>query len=105
VQAQDRLASTHVRLVDDDLPVEATGTEQRLVEDLRTVRGGHDDHALRGVEPVHLRQELVERLLTLVVPADEAGAARPRFADGVELVDEHDAGRLVLGLLEEVADP
>src|SRR4030095_17115176 len=59
---------------------------------------------LRGVEAVHLGQELVERLLALVVTPDEPGAPGPRLAYGVQLVDEDDAGGLVLGLLEQVAN-
>src|SRR5262249_50987796 len=44
-----------------------------------------------------------ERLLALVVPAAEAGAAMT--ADCVDLVDEDDARRVLLALLEQVADP
>ena len=58
--------------------------------------------ALVRVEAVHLDEELVERLLALVVAAAEAGAALA--ADGVDLVDEDDAGGVLLALLEEVAD-
>src|SRR4029450_3018919 len=43
-------------------------------------------------------------LLALVVSTDEPGAARARLADRVELVDEDDAGGLVLGLLEQIAN-
>ena len=43
---------------------------------------------MRGVEAVHLDEQLVERLLALVVAAAEAGAAVA--ADGVDLVDEDD---------------
>ena len=53
------------------------------------------------VEAVHLDEQLVERLLALVVTAAQAGAAVA--ADGVDLVHEDDAGRVLLGLLEEVA--
>src|ERR1700755_2012947 len=46
------------------------------------------------VEAVHLGEDLVQRLLALVVAARQVGAARgPRAADGVELVDEDDRGR------------
>ena len=45
---------------------------------------------------------MVERLLALVVPAAQAGAAVA--PDGVDLVHEDDAGRVLLGLLEQVAD-
>src|SRR6266699_1453251 len=37
--------------------------------------------------------------------AHEAGGAGARLADRVQLVDEDDARRLVLGLLEQVAHP
>ena len=57
---------------------------------------------LLRVEAVHLDEQGVERLLALVVAADVAAAAG--LAEGVELVDEDDAGRFLLGLLEHVAD-
>ena len=53
------------------------------------------------LEPVHLDQKLIERLLALVIAAAEAGAAVA--ADGIDLVDEDDARRVLLGLLEHVA--
>ena len=55
-------------------------------------------------EPVHLGEDLVERLLALVVAADRRAAAA-RAADRVELVDEDDRRRRLLGLLEQVAHP
>ena len=54
-----------------------------------------------GFEAVHLDQQLVERLLALVVAAAEAGAAMA--ADRVDFVDEDDARRVLLRLLEHVA--
>ena len=50
-----------------------------------------DDQPAAGVEAVHLDQQLVERLLALVVALADAGAALA--PDGVELVDEHDRRR------------
>ncbi len=55
-----------------------------------------------GVEAVHLDEDLVEGLLALVVATAEAGAALA--ADRVDLVDEDDARRVALGLVEQVAD-
>src|ERR687898_88424 len=66
------------------LAVEATGPEQRGVEDVGPVGGGDEDDAGACVEAVHLDEELVERLLPLVVAAAHAGAAVA--ADGVDLV-------------------
>ena len=103
VHREDRLAALEVGPVDDDLAVEATGAQQRGVEDVGAVRRREQDHALLLVEAVHLDEQLVERLLALVVPAAEPGAAVA--TDGVDLVDEHDRGRRRLRLLEQVAHP
>ena len=95
------LAAGQVGQFDGDAAVEAAGAQQRGVKALGAVGGGEDDDALGGVEAVHLRKELVERLLALVVAA--YGSVVALFAYGVYLVDKDDAGRLLTGLLEEVA--
>ena len=101
VHLQDLLAAHDVRVRHDHLPVEAARAQQRRVEHVGPVGGGDQDDAFVGLEAVHLDQQLVERLLALVIAAAEAGAAMA--ADRVDLVDEDDAGRVLLGLLEHVA--
>ena len=59
-----------------DPAVEAAGPQQRGVEHLGPVGRAEHDHGLVGLEAVHLREDLVERLLTLVVPP-------PKFAPAV----------------------
>jgi hypothetical protein len=54
-------------------------------------------------EAVHLGEDLVERLLALVVAAHAAARAAAGAADGVELVDEDDRRGGLLGLVEQVA--
>ncbi len=54
-----------------------------------------------AVEAVHLNQDLVEGLLALVVASAETGTTLP--ADRVDLVDEDDARRVALGLIEQIA--
>ena len=99
--AQDLLAAADVRAVDDDAAVEAAGAQQCGIEHVGAVGGGDQDDAIVGLKAVHLDQQLVEGLFTLVVSAAQAGAAMT--ADGVDLVDEDDAGGVLLALLEEVA--
>ena len=101
VDLEDLLAAADVGVGHDDLAVEAARTQQRGIEHVGTVGGGDQDDAFVGLEAVHLDQQLVERLLALVVAAAQAGATMA--ADGVDFVDEHDAGRVLLGLLEHVA--
>src|SRR6185437_1085432 len=60
-----------------------------------------DDDALVAGEPVHLGEDLVERLLPLIVAADRRRAA-PCTADGIQLVDEDDRRGHLLGLLEQI---
>ncbi len=103
VHREDLLAAGQVGCVHLDLPVEAARAQQRRVEHVGPVGGRDQDDAAADVEAVHLDQQLVEGLLALVVAAAHAGAAVP--ADGVDLVDEDDRRRVLLGLLEQVADP
>ena len=102
VDAKNFLAAFDVRLVDQHLAIEAAGPKQRRVEHLGAVGGAHDDDALARVEPVHLGEQLIQRLLALFVAAD--GTLHAHFTQRIEFVDEHDAGRLGLGLLKEIAD-
>ena len=99
---QDLDAALHVRAVEDDLAVEAAGPQERRVEHVGPVRGGDDDDVRVRVEAVHLDEDLVEGLLALVMAAAQAGAALA--SDRVDLVDEDDARRIALGLVEQVAD-
>ena len=103
VHLEDGLAFHHVGHVDVDLAVEAPRTHQRAVEDICTVGRRKNDDPAVGAKPVHLRQELVQGVLALVV-GSEAGVLPARPANGVNLVDEDDGRRLLLGLLEQVAD-
>ena len=100
VHLEDVLAAFQVGQLHGHAPVEAAGARQRRVERLGAVRGGEDDHARVVLEAVHLREQLVKRLFALVVAHHVAAALR---ADGVDLVNEDDAGRFFLGLLEQIA--
>ena len=101
MHAQNLLAAAEVGEIDHDLPIEAARAQQRGIEHIGAVGGRDEDHAFVGLEAVHLDEQLVERLLALVVSAAESGAAMA--ADGVDLVDEDDARRVRLPLLEEIA--
>src|SRR5439155_5809394 len=98
---EDRLAAAHVGKVDGDLAVEAAGAEQGGVENVGPVGGGDDDDAFGGVEAVHLDEQGVEGLFAFIVAAAEAMAAAA--ADGVDLVDENEAGGVLARLIEHVA--
>ncbi len=102
VHPQDRHAALVIRRVHDDLAIEAAGPQQRRIEHVGPVGGGQHDHALVAGEAVHLGEDLVQRLLALVVAAHRAGAAA-RAADRVDLVDEDDRRRHLARLREQLA--
>ena len=85
---------------DVDLAVEATGPEDRGVEDVEPVRRGDDDDVVGRAEAVELDEQLVERLLPLLVAVRAAAG----LAHRVELVEEDDAAAELAGLREQVAD-
>jgi hypothetical protein len=84
VDREDLHPAELVRTVHQHLPIEATGAQQRRVEDLGPV-GRRQQHQPAGaVEAVEFDQQLVERLLALVVGADQPRGS-PRPAQRVEL--------------------
>mmetsp|Transcript_14486 Transcript_14486/g.36025 ORF Transcript_14486/g.36025 Transcript_14486/m.36025 type:complete len:284 (+) Transcript_14486:1163-2014(+) len=95
---QDLLPALHIRVRHHHVAVEAAGAHQRLVQHLGEVGGGHHDDALARLEPVQLHQHLVQRHAHVLLVLGVAVAS-----DGVDLVDEDDAGRVLLGGREQVA--
>ena len=104
VHLEDPAPAEGVGRLHRNAPVETAGAQQRGVEHVGAVRRGEHDHAGLAIEAVHLGEDLIERLLALVVaPADASERAAAGTPDRVELVDEHDRGRSGLRLGEEVA--
>ena len=102
VHAQNLLAATHVRTRHHHPAIEAARPQQRRIKHVRTVGGSDQDDAFVRFEAVHFDQQLVQGLLALVVPAAQAGATMTPHR--VDFVDKDDARRVLLALLEQVAD-
>ena len=102
VDAQELLAPQQVWVGHWDLSVESAWAQQRWVQHIWPVRSRHEDHAITIAETVHLHQQLVKGLLAFVVATAHAGATLA--SDSVDLVDEDDARRVFLRLLEQVAN-
>src|SRR5205807_2603831 len=90
------------RATDGDMPVKAAGAEQGGIKNVGAIRGGEHNHEIGLCEAVHLAKDLVERLFALIVAAAEAGTALA--TDGVDLVDENDRRRVLLGRIEQIAN-
>src|SRR6266852_1125810 len=73
---------------DLDLAIEASGSSERRIQDLRNVRGPDDNDLTARHEPVHQAQELRHDALF-----DLAGHFGALGCHGVDLVDEKDGRR------------
>src|SRR5207249_11230710 len=94
-------APFYVGQIDGDLPIEASRSEQRRIENVGAVGSSDNDDAFLGIETVHLDEQSIKRLLALVMAA--ANTVSAMTADGVDFVDENDARRRFFALLEHVA--
>ena len=97
---QDAATALEVWRVDPYLTVKSTGTQQCRIQHIRTVRCSDQNHVRVRVEPVHLNEQLVQRLFAFVVTAAETNTALA--TNRVDLVDEDNRGRILLGLFEQV---
>ena len=91
-----------VRSIYGDLTVKTTRTHQSGVENVRAVGGRDNDDSCVPLETIHLSEQLIERLFSLIVTTTHTGSTLT--TDRIDLVDEHDAGSIFLGLLEKIAD-
>ena len=112
VDLRDRLSPAEVRLVHRDVAIEAPGAQQRGVQHVHAVGAREHGDAVARLEAVHLDEDLVQRLLALVVGArkllpltyhNNTHALTALLADGVDLIDEHDARRVLARLREQLA--
>lgn len=72
------------------LAVETTRAQQCGIQHIGTVGRGNNDHTLVAFKPVHLHQQLIECLLSLIVSTTKTGAAVA--TDRVDLVNKDDTG-------------
>src|SRR3989344_3821794 len=100
---QDFLARLQLPLVDEDAPIEPTGTKQRDIEHIGSVCRRHHNHIRLWIKAVHLGEDLVQRLFALVVPAAET-CPTALAADCIDFVDEDDAGGITLCAVKKIAD-
>ena len=101
VNFEYRLSAANVGKIDVYLSVESARTHERGIENVGTVGSRHYDDMFVGLETVHSDEQLVERLLALVVAAAHARAALT--ADRVDLVYKHYARRVLFCLFKQIA--
>ena len=92
----------YIRHADDNLAIESARSQQRRVQNIRTVGGCQDDNSGIFVKSVHLHQKLVQGLFSFVISAAQAGTSLPSY--GIDFIDKNNARCILLCLLEEVTN-
>ena len=98
---ENSLPTRQVRTLESNLTIKTTRTHQCTIENIRTIGGGHDDDALVRTETIHFYEQLVERILTLIIATLE-GVATTGTTDSINLIDEDDTRCFLPGLLEQI---
>src|SRR4051812_34087743 len=98
---QNLLAPANIRQRHYNLAVKTSGPQQRRIEHVRPVGSRNNNDAGTAFEPIHLDEKCVQRLFALVVAAAESCTALA--SNGVDLVDENDAWRMLLRLFEHIS--
>ncbi len=86
----------------NNLTVKTAGTQQCRVKNVRTVSRSNNDNAGISIETVHLHEHLIQGLLALVVATAETRAALATHC--INFINEDNAGRILLRVLEHVAN-
>ena len=98
---KDRLTSCQIRQFYGNTSVKSSGTKKCRIKGLRPVGSCQNDNTLRTVKAIHLRQELVQRLLSFIISSHPAGITL--FTDGINLVNKYDAGCFFICLLKQIS--
>src|SRR3546814_11968795 len=99
---QDCFAAVLVGQVDHNPAIEAARPEQGLVQNVGLVGRRQNDDAFAAREPVHLGQNLIERLLLLARSADRGLA--PGASYSLAFVDEETGRHVLYRFREQVPD-
>ena len=78
------------------LSVKTPWPHEGIVQNVSSVGGRNDDDASVALKPIHLCQQLVQSLLTLIIAATHSSSTRP--ANSINLIHKDNAWCILLGL-------
>ena len=102
---ENLLALLQRRQVDHDVTVEATGTQQSLIEYIGSIGRGQHKDSLTRAHAIHFHQQLVECLFTFAGSSvKRSSSLRSLSTNSVDFIDVNDTRRSLTGFLEQVPD-
>src|SRR5581483_5806554 len=101
MHGKDSFSTTNVGFIQHDTAIKASRAQKCRVKHVGPVGGCDDDDIGMFIKTIHLDEQLVQSLLSLII------AAHPGIitlaTNGIDLVNKHNAGSMLFGLFEEVA--
>jgi hypothetical protein len=97
------LSALDIWTINHNLAIEASRSSQSIIQDVHSVGTGEDHDACGWIETVHFYKELIQSILSLIVATREP-TSTTLATDGINLINEDDAGCIRSGLLEQIAD-
>ena len=85
-----------------NVSVKSTWPKQCRIQNVRSIRRGHDNDRIIGCKSVHFTQDLIECLFAFIMPASKASTALT--TNGIDFIDEHDGWRLFFCRRKQIAD-
>ena len=95
---QNFYTALQVGSVYNHTPVKTPRTQQRRIQNLRTVGSCQNQKPFGSIEAIHLSQKLIQSLLTLVIPSAVPGVTA--LSDGINLINKNNAWCIFLGFLK-----
>ena len=103
MNSKDFLTFVQIRQIYMYLTIEASGTQQSLIQYICTVCCRQQDYTTVCPKTIHLSKQLVKRTFTFIITSSHGGAMTTGTSDSINLVYKDDTRSLFLCLTEQVA--
>src|SRR3989344_1623322 len=87
---ENRLTLFDIGKIQNNSPIKPTRAKKRGIENVGAIGRRYDNNLISRLKAVHLNKNLVERLLTLIVPAAKTSTAMA--PDRINLIDKNNRG-------------
>ena len=97
---QNTPPTTPIRTINHNLTIKPTRPQQRRIQNIRTIRSRNQNNIILQLKPIHLHQQLIQRLLTLIMPPTQTSPTMP--PNRINLIHKHNTRRRLLRLLKQI---
>ena len=98
---QDLFSSLYIRTSNTHFTVKSSRTQNCRIQNIHTVGRRHYDNAFVHTESVHLHQQLVQCLFTLIMTAAHTGTTSS--CHRINLINENDTRCILLGFFKQIS--